>query len=503
MSTRAHIFTLVRRFTLVIVCVLSLLNVEAEASPPQAGTKISARATITFFNTGLKKEEKVYSNRVVTQIKEVINLTVDYDQEITAMPGSTRQFYFSVTNNGNSVQSVRLAGVPVSDSVFPVTLQAVEVYEDIHGNGVIAAGQQPMQDKDADGHLDQMQDFPIGFQQRYIVRFAMPASAAGGTRGAIDFSATPPSGMVAKARGVALTSLHQFTLRKEVDRTSAQPNETLNYQVQLRNNGIQSQSRFNVSVDGSARRGFLVRDVVPAQTTLLALSATQTTTPLYHVLGKSEHEYQSTPPTDLQQVDAVGMLLTSVFDVGEAADFSFSVLVNKSASNTNIENTASVYRQSGADPIVQVSNRVITKIVNGSAGTLNWFATDKFKLPIKSLSVSPDDAFAYLQAVAGQCNSTSAIDEVIATITTESGDQEQVRMRETGPRTGTFHITAVKVNDDIVNMTEPRMLVAHATAIQGSGILETQMDDTITASLLCGNTSLNTELLVDPRGTVF
>ncbi|SFU16702.1 conserved repeat domain-containing protein [Pseudovibrio denitrificans] len=482
------------------VCVAALLTLmnfinNTQAQVPLAGTVISVRAAVEYYNAEIGALERKFSNSVQATVREVIDISVVKDQEVTVFPGSAARFFFSVSNNGNSKQTVTLS-TPDASGFLPFLTK--NTFLDQLGNGTIEPEQNPV----FGGDLNQDFEFEPGQIRQFIVTAQMPDTANTGDRGGLDFQAQTADGSVRdSAQGIAIISLERLYLRKETNRKTARPDDTIMYRFPFRNNGQTVETNFQVTVDGQAKQGFLIRDEIPNNTVLSSAKENARAETLYHIFGDAQHTYRSDIPDDLNSVDAIGYLIPSPLRASTSADFEFNVQVNSNATSGVISNEAVLLRTNEDDQQVATpTNLVLTRVHSESVGTLAWYATGQFQRPI---TASSNDTAAFLQFSSGACNLTSEVDRVDAVIRTKEGDQERVLLQEVTPRSGIFRVNAVEVADEFVAVQDNELLLENSQLRRADGVVNAVDDDLVTASLNCGGLSYSAPLLIEPKGVVF
>ncbi|MEQ3624495.1 MAG: carboxypeptidase-like regulatory domain-containing protein, partial [Marinobacter sp.] len=269
--------------------------------------------------------------------------------------------------------------------------------------------------------------------------------------------------------------------------------DTLIYGLLLRNNsegavaGYDSVEGAPLRIDGQPVTGVLLRDEIPRNAVFAQILQTGGMTGLYHLRDAPAQDYQTTPPADPAQVDAVGFFHEGDYPVGRSTDLSFSVGVEPSLGAVTIDNTAQAYLDVEGDQVGLNSNRVSYELDARQPATLTFIDPETgADAPYGALN-----ADTRVQIVSGACNVSLDVDIVTVTLrSTVTGDIETVPARETGPNTGLFRTAPVP----LARMTVP---------VNDDGVMASDQGDRIQSLARCGNTLLEDMLLVEPGNFLF
>ncbi len=470
---------------LALLCLASL----AHAASPAAGSLVTNQATATFIDgEGLNRSSA--SNTVQLTVAQVASFTLVANNTLSGTPGATVYFPHILTNTGNGADAFALLLSPASG-----TLTTLQIFADADGNGL----------PDNTTPLTGTGTLAAGGVFRFVVAATIPASAPQGSVASLRVDATSGFDPTRTTTGgspavppltdtVHVVGAATLAIAKQVSVANAQPGDSVGYQVSLRNPGaITVAGGQPVVIDGVAAQPVLIRDLLPANTTLVAITAPTpaTTTALYHRVGAALHTYTSLPPSNLVDVDAVGLAMVSLAS-GASVDLRFTVRVNANAASNGsgaISNAAQGFFQDGVNPVTAVvqSATVVTILPTVSAQIVNYTAPDYATIaPIALLGGT-----LFLRADAAACNARPDVAETrTALITGPSGESETFTATETGPNTGVFTLPVVPTRQPPV--------------VANDGVVEGNSRDRINVSLQgCGVPIVTQVTLVDPAGVVF
>ena len=457
------------------------------APMPEAGSEITNRADVSYFNPALGTREIVASNVVATTVRPVVDFTITADQEYVRSPGEDAMFAFTVSNTGNADVALDIGyETLLEDFDFSRT----EVFRDTNGNGRIDAG---------DGRVKPGTPVTLAFAEdaSYLVRVIVPETAREGQIGRGQLSARLAEGEGASALeksaiGTVIVETRALSLTKSASAGTAAPGGSVTYTLRLRNNSAEvfdpatALAGAPISIDGEMRSVILVSDAIPVNTQFDEIVDAVNFDVVYRDSAATAEEWSSEPP-ETGDVAAIGFVSDEIFPTGSARDFMFSVTVNETATGTEIENTGHV-RLPGPDGAGRdlASNTVRTP-VGGAGGEIAFFGDDSFSATATAISLGTD---TYVELASGACNTTTGVDEVSVVISTQPGaDRETVRAVETGPNTGIFRTGAI-----------PSAQIVPATPENGA--IEGRRRTVAAAEALC-DPDLSADVSLSPAGAVF
>ena len=474
-----------------VLALVPVLTTNLALAAPAAGTQISNQATGRFIDANGTPRTHL-SNVVQTAVGQVASFTLTASSVKAAQPGAQAFVAHTLTNTGNGSDSFSLA---LTDLPGGFGFTALQLFADANADGL----------PDNNAPLASSGALPPGGVFRFVAAGGVPAGAQAGSGDQWRIDATSAADATRTTTGAApsvpalVDSINvlagpELQLTKSVSAPSAAPGDTLAYRLVLRNvGGSSATSGPNVLINGVAATPLLMRDAIPANTRLVAVTTTRPAGAnlLYHRVGDGEHSYTTAAPADLSVVDAVALSLAAL-DAGANVDFGFSVRLNVNAAHNGsgaIVNTARGYFADSVNPGVRsiVSNAAATTVAAARASIRNYTAPNH---------ATPADytrlgGTLYLRADAAACNDSAASAEMrVAVVTGPNGEREAFIATETGPNTGVFTLEPVPTRN--------------AAPVAGNGIVEAPSGATIGVELLgCGRSIVSELVLVDPAGTVF
>ena len=479
--------TIARATSLFLVSfMLQLMSATAaHALAPLAGSTINNQAKVQYFDTGTGFNNTLFSNTVKVIVQPVEKVSVALPLTIYRAPGSFAPLPFLVTNTGNTASTYALTFGNAAGDNYDLT--GLTLYQDSNGNGIADPSEPVLA-------LGGTVNLPAGQSANFVLQGLVGAAVPTGQSALVNITATSQAqGATQTITDTVITALGaSMQLSKTVSALSAVPTNTLNYSLSATNNGSAAATGVLITVDGVASTKVLLRDIIPANTTFVALGTVGIAVPLYHTLGDPLHTYTSLPPSNLGLVDAVGFGFASI-NAGENVQRSFSVKINSNASG-DIFNTAQILFLDGVNPsATTIASNQAKTAVPLAAPIINFYANNSYSAPINVASSSAP--LVYVQTAAAQCNVNPLVVETYTVIITTSitGDVENYIATETGANTGVFQI--------IPNV--PLSNVASAIIV-GNGILSVTKNTKVNASMVgCGTTAIMVNLLIDPGGVVY
>ena len=457
--------------------VLAIPSAHAQNSLPPAGAQISNQASANYDFGGVSVN--LLSNAVNLTVAPVQSLTLQADQTIQVPVGAPVSLSHRLTNAGN-------VNTSYSPRVFNLTgdafdLSDLRLYRDLNANGVVDAGEPQL---DASSFIL----LQAGQSADFIITGVAPATARPGQNARVQIEARVQNG-AATAQNVDTINVAagvSVEVRKSASTQNAARGQVVTYNLTTISRGSVSPDPLPISVDGATRSYVLLRDTVPANTSLLDFAPTGLGTPLYHRIGDAAGVYTTSPNG---VTDGVALGLTS-FAPGNTVRATLRVRVNNNASGP-FDNTADLaYRELGAVTNVVAPSNTVNVAVPLAPPVLNYYTNGSYARPALVMGLNRP---LYLQGDSAACNVDAARAETVnlTIVSSLTGDSIQTTMLETGPNTGVFRV----VNP---------IPTSEGAAVSGDNVLQIRRDDTLNARLGgCGTADAIARILVDPLGVVF
>jgi uncharacterized repeat protein (TIGR01451 family) len=453
----------------------------AAASPPAAGIAITNTASGAYVDSTSGLHVRLTSNTVATDVQPFEALLLTSSQSLSGAPGAAFTFAHQLTNTGNVLTNYALA-LTESGSVTPVGLQIIE---DSNGNGVADPGEPVL----ASGS-----SVPLapGAMLNLLVVGTVPAGTSPGQTAQLRLGARSliQGASTANVDTLTIVGGAAVMLTKAASTPAPLPRGVITYTLTAQNTGSGAAGPVAVTVNGSAVSLFMVRDLVPANTTFANGAAlTPGAQALFHRLGDPASTYVSTPPVGIA-VDQVAWGMAALAPTATLVG-TLGVTVNANATGTLGNTGYADFTNLGA-PVTVPSNPVTLPLPT-LAPTILFYTTNTYA---KVTDQSMPGAQLYLQVNAAACNTNPSIiiTEPITLVSQLTGDTETFTATETTPNSGIFRILP----------SVPTANAAIHVVAAGDGILEVLPNDRVTASLAgCGAATTSANLLIDPSGTVF
>lgn len=322
---------------------LSLLSAALAAGTP-ANTPISNTASLTYLDA-LNVQRTQPSNVSIVTVRQVYVVSVDPSapenaipagRQFAAAPGTTTRIPYVVVNGGNGSDTFTLTTVQSGTDGFDVTTRLLpDANCDGVGDGAAIDGVPQVLAADATLCVVIEADVPAGTPAGAAARLSLTATSQGN-------QAVTDTENYAQVTAAATGTL---SLSKAASPTTpVAPGGTLTYTVSgTVQNAPAGAVTGVVTVDGTARTGVLIRDVLPAVTfgAVTAASASSgAPTPLYSTDGGVTWSAAASA----SGVNAVGLLVegTGAFlPVGSTLTLSFTATIPTGlAAGTTIRNSA-------------------------------------------------------------------------------------------------------------------------------------------------------------------
>ena len=476
-----------RAATLAVVLVWLAVTSGLAAAAPPAGSLIQNTARATYFDTDRGFNASLQSNTVSITVQALEALTLTSDNALRRAAGGIASLPHRLTNTGNASSLYVLRFANRSDDDHD--LGGLRLVWDRNGNGVADAGEPEIANGATFGPL-------ASGEFADLVLVGSVAQGVGVGRVArLDLSARSVSQGVLAANIDSVTVADGALLQLLASASNPAPRvgQTVTLTLTASNTGNRAASGLTVSVDGLPLALVLMRNVIPANTTLAALGPPGGALALYHLQGQPEHSYSRNPPADLRLVDAVAFGFTADVAPGQSLTRSFDVQINLNAAGPVTHVGRLLFMDGVQAQPIGVDSNAVRMVVPDQPPALRLFADPQYTRPATVLSAGQP---FYVSFTAARCNldPLRAETQQITVSSSLAGDSESFVALETGPNSGEFRIEP----------QVPTVDALRSPLVRGDGRLSVLPNDRLTVSVTgCGATLLQASLLVDPFGTVF
>lgn len=456
-------------------------SVATATAAPAAGSEIRNTATATYRIDALGLSETVSSNTTTLSVSPVEGIALVPDLTVYGAPGSTVSFAHTLTNTGNTPETVALAFQPTTGDDYD--LAGLRLFLDANGNGLVDPGETEL----VNGATLTLAP---GQSVALVLTGQIPAIVAADTRAVQTLTATTTGGANARVTDTAITRAGgSLQLTKSISNPLARAGDTVRYTLTAINTGSSAVTPTTVTVDGALRPLVVIRDAIPANVRFVGIGQAGGGLILYHSYGSALQVYGSTPPADLTQVDAIAFGFASV-PVGSRYEVSFDATISSIAGGS-ITNTAEAYSTTAGGEQRVVSNPVTLQLPDAAA-SINYYNNGSYGSVVNATRAGSP---LFLEAVASACNTDPNVAESYPLTLSAANSQDLetgFRITETAPNSGVFVIANIP--------TAPWPQNAQVT---NDGTVQTGQNDVVTATLVCGGRTLTTRIAIDPSGVVY
>ena len=470
---------------------LALLGLAASShlacGAPAAGSRLDNTASAHYFDTDSGFNATLHSNTVSITVQPLDALTLTADSAVQRAAGGQAALSHRLSNTGNGPSSYLLRFANRSDDDHDLT--GLRLVWDKNGNGVADANEPEI----ASGAL--FGPLPSGGFADFVLLGGVADGVAVGKTARIDISARSQAqgALAANIDSVTVADGAMLQLRAALSNPSPAAGSTVTLALTASNTGNRAASGVPVTVDGLAMTLVLLRDSVPANTTLAAASPANGALALYHVQGQPDARYSRSPPADLRQVDAVAFGFAADVAPGQSLRSSLDLKVNANATGA-ITHSGRLWFMDGlqAQPVAADSNPVRMQVPE-QAPLLRLFADALNTRPITALAAG-QPFFVTFSAARCNLDPLRIETQLIAVASVLAGDTETFLATETGPNSGEFRIEPSVPTSDALK----------TPLVRGDGRLSVRPNDQLVVSVTgCGATLMQASVLVDPFGVVF
>jgi len=349
-----------------LICLFALGLGAVLAAHTPAGTEIRNQASASYIDSA-GQPQTTTSNEVVTVVQSVYNFEIKPDsihepgssqgytpgQAKSGLAGAPVYFHYTVTNTGNTTDTINLEVVNGGSDNFDFDLNNhVSIYLDANCNGQVDSGESVVSSV----------DLAADASACLVVEAVIPGSASDGQKGNLNIEGTSQGdGNITDTDNWAqalVTTAAVISATKSADPNgNVGPNDVITYTISGSNTGGSAAGAVTnvVNVDNAGKTGILVSDPIPAGATFVAGSASGSAgagsniSVIYQVGGNS---WTATEPA-ASDVTAVGLLIEgsgAFFPQGAQFTLSFQVQVDAgAAAGSSVENTANVKFDTNGD----------------------------------------------------------------------------------------------------------------------------------------------------------
>ena len=459
---------------------LSLAMPLAHAAP-LAGTILNNQAKATYFDTTNGFNAAIFSNTVSVTVQPLEALTLTANQTVLRAAKGKVALAHTLTNTGNVASTYVMSYANLAGDNYDVNSLALVL--DLNSNGA-ADTTEPVLANGATVNL------APGAALNFVLIGTVPALVTAGDIANVSLTATTVLQNISASNTdtIQITDAAVFQLFKTASNLAPRPSEVVNFSLTGSNTGNAPAAGVSVDVNGAASTLFLIRDVIPANTTFVSFGAAGGATLLYHLAGAASNVYTTSAPADLTTVDAIAFGFVGSIVPGQSITRDFNVQLHANASGATT-NTAQLIYKDGVNPADSTTNSNTVQLNVPNVPPTIRFYNAGYSQPIQ---VATTGQTVYVQANAAQCNVNPLIVETRTIIITSAltGDIEAFVAEETGINTGLFRIV-------------PSVPTTGNPPVTDS-ILSVQKNDKLTAVLQgCGASQIDVTLLIDPFGVVF
>lgn len=452
------------------------------ANIPEVGSTIQNVAYATFTAANGKEQQSV-SNTVEVNVSALYAITLTTPPVLDTEPNVRVIWANTLSNNSNAPVNVQLDAVTINE------LNNIKIYIDTNKDG---------QFDTTDQQVMQPVSLKVGQSVNLWVVATTNSNLTEGQQFNLPIKATVIEDTNATANAIdsAISYGAKLVATKEVQQKTFEPsasaNYDLNYTLNISNQGKKAARPIDVMVDGQTQKMVLLVDELPPNTTFKSALAKNAQAKILYKLANNS--YSTIAPSDLTQINQLVVGFPQIAaNTSEQVDLVVSM--NRNIAKTTVKNT---YKVSYAvtDSQKDILSNVASTLVSGSADITN--NSSDFKNILATGSVNKP---LNIEAKNASCNADRyTADRVKIRIkSTKTGDVEEVIGVETGVNTGVFHYTLPTtlsdkgISFDAVLQTLKRDKVD----ISLTDCLDAQGQSTATI------TDINTNVLMDPYGTVF
>ncbi len=446
----------------------------------RAGTTVTNRALGSYVDSGTGFSSVLQSNIVSAEVQPLEALTIAPNQAVESPAGAPINLPHRLVNTGNTQSHYIISVSNASGDGFD--LSNLKVYRDLNDNGVADVGEPEVSVQPV--ILD------MGESASLVIKGTVPGPALAESNAQIKLTAETVA-QAANATNTDTVSISSALSLQSFNAASvptAKAGDSVTFTFSALNRGNSAPLPTTVSIDGTTRDLVLIRDAIPANTSLTSYVNKGTGLALYHRLGDPETIYLSHAPQDLNTVDFVAYAVPA-FAAGNTIQASFTVQLHHNI-NVELRNTAQlVFAAPGTTGPQTIDSNEVRVAVPAASPSLTFYTDTTFSKVADAASFNWP---LFIEGNSARDNKNPTVAERITITATslKTGDMMRVDAIETGPNTGIFRVVTTPVKHD-------------DTRTPANGILEAQSGDTINATFVSDGVVISNSLLIDPLGVVY
>lgn len=452
------------------------------ANIPEVGSTIQNIAYATFIAANGKEQQSV-SNAVEVNVSALYAITLTTPPILDTEPNVRVIWANTLSNNSNAPVNVELEAVTINE------LNNIKIYIDTNKDGQFDTNDQ---------QITTSVPLKIGQSVNLWVVATTNSNLTEGQQFNLPIKAkvVEDSNVTATAVDSAVSYGAKLVATKEVLQKTFEPSATanydLNYTLNISNQGKKPARPIDVTIDGQLQKMVLLIDELPANTTFKSAIAKNSQAKILYKLATDR--YTTIAPNDVTQINQLVVGFPQI-EANTSEQIDLVVSMNRNIAKTTVKNTYQVsYAVTDSQKVV-LSN-IASTVVSGSANITN--NTGDFKNILATGSVNKP---LNIEAKNASCNADRYVSDrvKIRIKSTKTGDIEDVIGIETGANTGVFHYTLPTTLSDkgIPYDSVLQTLKRDKVDISLTDCLDAQGQSTETI------TDINTNVLMDPYGTVF
>ncbi|WP_422447755.1 hypothetical protein [Endozoicomonas sp. ALB091] len=441
-----------RLLTIALLTLLCLLAGFGAWAITPADTMILTQANASYFDTQNGTPAIAISNQSWVMVGAVHAFELKHDQNRSGIAGQQVYFVHRLTNLGNTADRYQLSFISARAS----GLTNLQVFE--YRGALPAPGTPP---------LARTRTLQPGESMQLVILATIPADAANDERLFITLEARSEQDNTVKQQATDQVTISDVAVRlnKTVSKDTAEPKDTLHYEIRYQNLGNKPLPYGTTTIDSKPFHGVLLEDILPPQTSLDYTFPEFAPYQAMVVVRMEDGNWQRFENWNHRlKPTRIGLMVPAAqLQPGQTGRLSFAVRINPNISNdTLIENRAHLYNKLDYETVegrkaLVVSNPTYT-LVTEAAETINPEPILRFIEP-SGANRAPDfygefassfvyylnnnpttNSDVYLELEGGNFAQSRETIDVIESVIVRSnrGDSLRVKLQETAINSGVF-----------------------------------------------------------------